>query len=43
MATTVANNAMGGGANGSVTLSVSGGTPPYTYAWSSGQTTQNIN
>ncbi len=43
MATTVANNAMGGGANGSVTLSVSGGTPPYTYAWSNGQTTQNIN
>ena len=43
IATTVANNAMGGGANGSVTLSVSGGTPPYTYAWSSGQTTQNIN
>ena len=43
MATTVANNAMGGGANGSVTLSVSGGTAPYTYMWSSGQTTQNIN
>ena len=43
MATTVANNAMGGGANGSVTLTVSGGTPPYTYMWSSGQTTQNIN
>jgi hypothetical protein len=43
MATTVANNAMGGGANGSVTLNISGGTPPYTYMWSSGQTTQNIN
>jgi hypothetical protein len=43
MATTVANNAMGGGANGSVTLTVSGGTPPYTFVWNSGQTTQNIN
>ena len=43
MATTVANNAMGGVANGSVTLTVSGGTPPYTFVWNSGQTTQNIN
>jgi hypothetical protein len=43
IATTVANNAMGGGANGSVTLTVSGGTAPYTFVWNSGQTTQNIN
>ena len=43
IATTVANNAMGGGANGSVTLTVSGGTAPYTFLWNSGQTTQNIN
>ena len=43
IATTVANNAMGGGANGSVTLAVSGGTAPYTFVWNSGQTTQNIN
>lgn len=28
--------------NGSVTLSMSGGIPPYTYAWNSGETTQNL-
>ena len=31
-----------GGNNGSVTLSVVGGTAPYTYLWSNGATTQNI-
>lgn len=31
-----------GAANGSISLSVSGGTPPYTYSWSNGSTTQNI-
>ncbi|HEX5001144.1 MAG TPA: hypothetical protein VFW78_01500, partial [Bacteroidia bacterium] len=31
-----------GGANGSINLSVSGGTTPYTYAWSNGATTQDI-
>lgn len=30
------------GANGSVNLSVSGGTAPYTYGWSNGATTQDI-
>lgn len=29
-----------GGANGSATAEGSGGTPPYTFAWSNGQTTQ---
>ncbi len=29
--------------NGSINLSVFGGVPPYTYMWSSGQTTQDIN
>lgn len=28
--------------NGQVNLNVSNGVPPYTYAWSSGQTTQNL-
>lgn len=27
---------------GTINLSVSGGTPPYTYAWSNGDTTQNL-
>jgi len=30
------------GSNGSVNLSVNGGTSPYTYVWSNGSTTQNI-
>lgn len=29
--------------DGSATLSVSGGTAPYTYAWTGGATTQNVN
>lgn len=33
----------GGGNDGSVSLSVSGGTAPYTYAWSSGQTVSAVN
>ena len=31
-----------GGSNGSVDLTVSGGVPPYTYNWSTGDTTQDI-
>jgi gliding motility-associated-like protein len=31
-----------GGSNGSITLSVSGGVPGYSYQWSDGQTTANI-
>jgi hypothetical protein len=31
-----------GGATGSITLMVSGGTPPLTYAWSNGATSQNL-
>ena len=32
-----------GGNDGSIDLSVSGGTAPYTYSWSNGATTQNLN
>jgi hypothetical protein len=35
------NNAMGGGANGVINLSVTGGTAPYSFMWSNGQNTQN--
>lgn len=31
-----------GNANGSINISVSGGTPPYTHSWSNGKTTSNI-
>ena len=32
-----------GGNNGEINLSVSGGVPPYTYSWSNGSTTEDIN
>lgn len=31
-----------GGNNGAITLTVAGGTSPYTFIWSSGATTQNL-
>lgn len=37
-----ANISCNGAADGSVTLGVMGGTAPYSYAWSNGDTTQNI-
>ncbi len=40
---TVANIACNGGSNGSINLSVSGGTPNYSYSWSNGATSQDIN
>ena len=40
---TVANVLCAGGSNGSVAITVNGGVAPYTYAWSNGATTQNIN
>jgi hypothetical protein len=39
--TTAVNNAMGGSASGNINLSVVGGTPPYSFMWSNGSTTQN--
>jgi hypothetical protein len=38
----VTNILCNGGTTGSITLGVSGGTPPITYFWSNGATTQNI-
>jgi hypothetical protein len=32
-----------GNASGSIDLSVNGGTSPYTYSWSNGATTQDLN
>ena len=31
-----------GGSDGTITVTVSGGTPPYYYSWSNGATTQNL-
>jgi len=40
---TINNANCAGVCTGSITLAVSGGTPAYTFAWSNGATTQNIN
>jgi hypothetical protein len=37
------NVSCNGGGNGALNLTVAGGTAPYTYLWSNGATTQNIN
>ena len=42
LSSTNTNVSCNGGANGSINLSVSGGTPGYTYLWSNGATTQDL-
>jgi gliding motility-associated-like protein len=42
LAATTQNVSCNSGANGTVTLTVNGGTLPYTFVWSNGATTQNI-
>lgn len=39
---TVVDVTCNGGSDGSFSVSVGGGTPPYTYAWSSGESTSSI-
>ncbi len=40
---TTQDNSCNAGAQGAINLEVSGGTAPYTYSWSNGQTIQDIN
>ena len=42
VAPTKVDPACNGASTGSITLNISGGTAPYTYAWSNGATTQNL-
>jgi hypothetical protein len=37
------NVSCNGGSNGTINITVSGGTPPYSYSWSNGATVQDIN
>jgi gliding motility-associated-like protein len=39
----ITNTSCTGGNNGAISTTVNGGTGPYTYAWSNGATTSNIN
>jgi gliding motility-associated-like protein len=41
--TSVINVSCNGSANGSIDLNISGGSPNYTYTWSNGATTQDLN
>ncbi len=43
LSTVVTNVLCNGGTNGAVNLTVNGGSPGYTYQWSNGATTQNLN
>lgn len=40
--TGVVTPSVAGAATGAITISMSGGTPPFTFDWSNGETTQNI-
>lgn len=40
---TITNVSCFGAGNGAVDISVSGGTPPYTYSWSNGASSQDLN
>ncbi len=41
-ATNIVNTVCGGGNTGAIDITVTGGTAPYTFEWSNGETTQNI-
>ncbi|MFM7767368.1 MAG: DUF1565 domain-containing protein, partial [Bacteroidota bacterium] len=43
LSTSQVNVSCNGGSNASIDLSVTGGTAPYTYAWSNGATSQDLN